>query len=638
MKKIGITFYLFFLFVASLTAQKDIEARLVFKENVDFQFTDEWQYLTTDIYLFNGSKFNNVINQVIETKRWRKDNEIQTLFISATIKDVNLTGTKKDIVYPLYNFQIKEEKNKELKTSASDNMEVIRVIDKLPLSSSVNYIDATIDIETVTRNLKKELFNMAADQLLNVSTIENPTEAILSLVGEIGKFIVSNTQNTDYKFSSTIRLYEDHNFDMKLHSMRVYVFIPSNTRSVYFNTKKMSKFVKSSPESHLDRTQIEDLINHSQYPYLVVVNYKSLYSLDVITGDEINLEIIEKRNVKVENAKNLGLIKDEPYRQEKYFIEFLEVFNQLKNSLNLYKLNYEIRNTDAITINLFTIIQDFGNLKRTYQQRLTRFKDNPTFQKLFKSEYESIYGNAELYLEKDANLKNCKEIVDLLWDLRGKKVHNFSPDQMETYLRVLHSIKLPDSEFLSKSVEGQTLMKWIDNIENRLFSQIYQAQINRLKTTPANPETIELRNELRNKVKATNCKLCRNKAIDAISDYNHRYEEYKISLLVDKKDSLIHAAGNKIFDFFIKKDCINKGLEDKEMSASIGSGKEFLRIKHDELVTKLDKLEKLISEQPRFKKESEINDYMNRIQTLLDELSEGYKNICKRYNELCNCE
>ncbi|HUX54765.1 MAG TPA: hypothetical protein VMV56_10145, partial [Williamwhitmania sp.] len=39
-------------------AQMDIKTNLVFSDTVKTPFSNQWQYLSTDIYLFNGHTFN----------------------------------------------------------------------------------------------------------------------------------------------------------------------------------------------------------------------------------------------------------------------------------------------------------------------------------------------------------------------------------------------------------------------------------------------------------------------------------------------------------------------------------------------------------------------------------------------------
>ena len=52
------------LFSRIAFAQHDIEPKLIFSDTSSFVFTGEWQYLSTEIYLFNGEKFSNLINEI----------------------------------------------------------------------------------------------------------------------------------------------------------------------------------------------------------------------------------------------------------------------------------------------------------------------------------------------------------------------------------------------------------------------------------------------------------------------------------------------------------------------------------------------------------------------------------------------
>ena len=45
-------------------AQTNIEPYLLYSDTVTFPFTSEWQYLSTDIFLFNPDKFGDVINEL----------------------------------------------------------------------------------------------------------------------------------------------------------------------------------------------------------------------------------------------------------------------------------------------------------------------------------------------------------------------------------------------------------------------------------------------------------------------------------------------------------------------------------------------------------------------------------------------
>ncbi len=634
-KQLIFSIYFIAITILPTQAQETIEARLEFTQKVPFEFTDEWQYLTTDIYLFNGETFTKVINELGDKRRRRRrdDEYFEYLLITAKIKDVKLLGND-EIVYPIFNFHI-DNSGRDYKTFVSNNLEVIRVIDKLPLTSEEDNIEAEIRTEAITNNQSGQVMQMIASQLVNISNITNPTNAVLSLVGEFGKFIECNTGRKEYKFNSTIRLYEGHNFNMRLHSVRIYSLVPSKSDDLNIPVEKLQQLLETEDNMEINRRRLNDLINFDQYPYLIIVNYKSLYKLDVITGDEITQEVIEKRKTKIEKAYRLGLIRDEPYRQEKYFIEFLQKFNEMKSSINLYKLNNEIRNTDAIPKNLFAIIQNFRRLKSTYNLRLKTFKHNPTFQRLFKSEYDAIFANAQLYLEGDANLKNSKEFVNTIFELEQQNIASLNAPEREAHLKKLYTIDLPNKEFLSSSIEGQTITKLISQLETKQYYDIYERDINKLRNTKANDVTIEQRNQLMNKIKTTNCEFCREKALTVINDFNKRYEKYLIEKQKHKRDSLLRAADEKLFLFFKKEDIVSKNLEKEESDDLLGSGKDRFLAKHKDLIAKTKRLETMIGEKPEFEKLSDLHEYMSTIENLVESIAAGYASICQIYPQLC---
>ena len=214
-------YILFISFILTFTtysfAQNDLETVLRFADTTNFNFSGEWQYLSSDIYLFNPNKFSNLINELpinTETKkgkRKRKKSKIQEevieyLFISAKLKDVKFFGNN-EITYPLYNFQINKDPENKYQTFISDNIDHIRIIDNLPLYAAGDYIDAEVNVKAITNNDGDQILNLIAKQLQNISKIATPTEAIMSLIGEFGKFMESSTRKKEYKLLKYYQLY-----------------------------------------------------------------------------------------------------------------------------------------------------------------------------------------------------------------------------------------------------------------------------------------------------------------------------------------------------------------------------------------------------------------------------------------------
>ncbi|MDX5436147.1 MAG: hypothetical protein LPK03_03085, partial [Pontibacter sp.] len=542
-------------------AQRNIETRLGYSYNDDFQFSDEWQYLSTDIYLFNGNRFTRVLNELETGSRKPKKkygNVLEYLMITAQLKNMKVFGND-DIVYPLYNFAIDQSKN-DYKAQVSDHQEVVRIIDKMPLGSASNSIDAVINAKAITNGQSDQVFNLVANQLMNISKLTSPTGAVLSLVGEFGSLLSARASRKEYKFSSTIRLYEGQDFDTRLHSVRIYVFVPSDVKKVDIKTVKLTDYLEKHPNK-LDRRQLEEMTGYKDYPFMVVANYKSLYKMDVLTGDEVTLDLIEKRKQKIQAAYEKQLINDETFRQEKLFVEYLRVFADMKHNLNTYRLNYRNNSPEINAKNLFSIVQEYKRLRGTFDAREKEFAKNSTYQNIFRSEYESILNNADLYLEADHNLKNGKLLVNTLRELENDPKSWNSPEKREAALARLYAIELPKASYLSASVEGEAIVRLTAKLEEQQYNEVFQKDVQRLSGAEASDETLPQRNALLEKTTSSKCQTCREKVREAITDYNKRYDSFKLKQALQKKEGLNQTAEATVFKYLKHQLCIENNLQ-----------------------------------------------------------------------------
>ena len=618
-------------------AQPGIEARLGYSYNDKFNFTDEWQYLSTDIYLFNGTKFTRVINELSTGAGRNKKNykqELEYLLITAQLKNLKLFGNE-NIVYPLYNFYVKTDK-KELTTRVSDNIDVIRVIDKMPLSSTGKSIDATIEAKAIANNANEQVFSLVALQLQNLAKLASPSTALLSLVGEFGKLLGTSSHKTEYKFSSTIRLYEGQNFDTRLHSVRLYALVPPDVKNVTFKTAKANELLANSPNG-LDRRRLETAFDYGDYPYLVVANYKSLYKTDVLSGNEINTELIEKRKQKINNAHDAGLVNDETYKQEMYFIEFLRTFADLKQSLNDYQLNYKNNISEINSKSLFSVIQHYKTLKTIHRGREREFAKNTTYQNIFRPEYAGIVSNAELYLDGDHNLKNSKDLVLTLLELEEGK-NTPSVGKRETYLAKLHSVDLPGRDFLSATIEGEAITRFIAELERTQYAEVFEKEVSRLQQTEANDETLNWRNSLTEKAGVTKCSLCRERVKTTVTDYDKRYEAYQIKLTLAKKAALLSAAEKKSLEYLKKKYCLETNMKEKYTAENLPPHIAQLAARNEELTQQVEQLNLLGKTPPDEKRLDALQEYNAKIEQELKTLDEAYNTICNAEKNLCACE
>ncbi|WP_162428661.1 hypothetical protein [Pontibacter pudoricolor] len=633
--------FLFFLLISQqVLAQKNIETRLGYSYTDQFEFSDEWQYLSTDIYLFNGSKFTRVLNELesgVKRPKKRYRNKLEYLLITAQLKNMKLFGND-EIVYPLYNFYVDQEKD-NYKTQVSDNLEVVRIIDKMPLSSTQNNIDATINAKAITNDGGDEVFGMVAKQLVNLSKLTTPTGAVLSLVGEFGSLLSSRTSKREYRFSSTIRLYEGQDFDTRLHSVKVYVFVPGEVKTVTIKSARLADYLAKNPNK-LERRMLEEMTNYKDYPYMVIANYKSLYKMDVLTGDEVTLDLIEKRKQKIQNAYEQQLVNDETFRQEKLFVEFLRVFAEMKQQLNIYRLNYRNNSPEINARNLFAIIQEYKRLKATMDAREAEFKTNSTYKNIFKTEYQSILTNADLYLEADHNLKSGKLLVNTLRELENDPSNYNTPEKREKALAKLYAVELPRPDLLSASVEGEAIVRLKAKLEELQYASVFEKDVKKLDDTPASDETIVVRNALQDKVNASNCLSCRDKVRDAVTAYNKRYESYKLREAVHDMTKLRNEAEQQVFTYLRKQLCFENNLQATAVATTDkGMDSYYARIKEksDAFSVSIKNLDTLAKQQPEISQLQKVQDYTKQLQRLLQEAKQNYTTLCSIDSKLCEC-
>ena len=270
MKKLLVAALLIFA-ASSGYAQRDIITKLCFADSVKYPFSSEWQYLSTDIYLLNGDRFSKLINEINfenpKSKGWFKrgidEEKLEYLFITAQLKDVKFFGDK-DIAYPIYNFQINRDKDNKYQTFVSDKIDKIRIIDNLPLYSASDKIDADIKVRAITTNQRDQMVSLVATQLQNISKIPTPTAAVFSLLREFGNFLEANSKRKEYRFSTTIRLFEQKNFDTRLHSIKIYALNTENSRPILLNTEVLKAFIDTSANPDITRESLVQMLGYKQ--------------------------------------------------------------------------------------------------------------------------------------------------------------------------------------------------------------------------------------------------------------------------------------------------------------------------------------------------------------------------------------
>ena len=144
------------------SAQCIITANAEFRKNIKFDFNSEWHYLTTELYLCNAHQFSPMLSDMFNpTKKKKKPDDIQNIFISAKIDGTSLSG----ITYPIYNFTVDNSQN-DMRTFTAADYEAVTIIDNLPLSSVTNgKIDAAINVDIITGGNSGLLYDFVLERM-----------------------------------------------------------------------------------------------------------------------------------------------------------------------------------------------------------------------------------------------------------------------------------------------------------------------------------------------------------------------------------------------------------------------------------------------------------------------------------------
>ncbi len=361
----------------------------------------------------------------------------------------------------------------------------------------------------------------------------------------MGSFIESNSKKKEYKFSSTIRLFEQKNFDTRLHSLKVYALVSHNSPPIRLNDQSLQRFLDTCTSTELTRPMLEKLIGYQLYPLIVVANYKSLYRMQSISGDEITFANIDRRKLTIENNYRNKLISEETYRQEKDFIDFLTVFASFKSKLELYTLNARMGNADAAMNALGVTIQHYNSILDEYQRIQFKYKDNATFQNIFKSEYTSIVDFAAFYFEGDHSLRAAKQMVATMRKLNTDGIPK-AVKEKEDALSNLRFIDNLTADFRQRAKEGQYINTLIKDLEANILGQNFSHDITALASYPATTDRAEPLIQLRERAANTYCVLCKQEALTAIKEYGDRLEAYHKEVAKQRLDSTIRMAEPKL--------------------------------------------------------------------------------------------
>jgi len=613
------------------SAQDVLTVNPEFKKVSGYEFNKEWHYLTSELFLFNGSKFQPLINELYASVPKKAKAALpspENILITARIDGTALGK----LSYPIFNFNITTA-NGQMHTTAMDSYEAIRIMDNLPLSSLSNgKIDCNINVDLITKDKPNKVFEFVASQLQQISTwTTTPLSAAKTLVGELGNLISSKAGNKEYKFNSTIRLYEEEDFSKRVASISVYSFIPSKVHAANIDSADVSKYVDSYENPKLDRTRLNSLIQCEKYPFMVIVNYKSKYVSEPVIGDQTTTETVDARMAKVKKAYESGLLSSDIYTQELKLVEYLYAFVTLKSSINNYMLNYKNKITDDFRMQYTQIYDNYLQLRAILSGRKVEFAKNPIFNNEFLPTYTSILTNADVYLDADNNLRNIKNIAKLMTE-PASKTSAFDAERNEQALATLHSVEFPTDHPEFNNITD--LFSMIQKVENEQYQKVFKQKVTKLKVMLPSPEATAYCETLKTEMNSTYCRSCRENVNQAINDYLQRLDNENLRIAQQRLENTKANAKDQIFSILQKEKLIRRHFE-QDYGDTLPEDVEYIHEDYLKLKSNREKLQSVIKKDYSDQNTTQLNLISDNIEYEAQDLAKILENICKKMPELC---
>lgn len=467
---------------------------------VKFNFTEDWQYLSTDLYFFNGQNTNNLLDILWQNDK-KKRKTIQSVLITSKLNDKPFNG----ITYPLYNFIC----DKDAKLNIINTKEKISIIDNLPISLLENdKIDSEISMHVVTQENRNQIFEFALKQLKDFPKLTTPLSAAKTLVSELGNFISSRDAGKEYVFNSTIMLYEGENSEYKkIHSAYAYIFYPSNIEKPICDEKtslKFKNYIENAEKINFDT--LSKIFDYN-FPYIVSVNYKSQYVSPKINFDKISEKEIFKRELAIEDMN----LSENIVKNESKLNKYLNYYLQISSLAKKFSSNYNNSNKNTKTNMAVEALNTFLNIKKNSQKQ----PSDPIFKTCFIKQYNNVDNEIVKNINTDNDLKHIYYISQLI-----EKYNNNLPEDndYETDLETIYTYFPPENS------TPNSIKKLTEKIEQKIFELDFAEN---LKTLDQENNALVYQ-EIISDTTHTSCISCKTKAKEIIENYevNNRIKNY----------------------------------------------------------------------------------------------------------------
>ncbi len=440
------------------------------------QFSPEYHYNSVAVYLLNEDKTLELFKPEHLTKEQRKQTGVRNFDILESLYfSLQLPNPKQEddmIDFPLYAFDIHNSKSFQVPRNQG------KIIDRIT-DEELNGrgLEAKAKIEAIKKNQLLEVayqISSSINKILGDKIFHNP--GISGVMRKAQSFFEDKYRGEIVSEFTIPILPGNEDFEYRLHSASIY--------QVKWDFQPLVKTFKGNMWSDLanqktvTEAQLKDRPSRSsrfnKHPYLVVLRYKSAYSLP--EAHKLNVEIsqqyLDKRLYNLQEFRKDG----HQYQAEEGFLSLLREAIDLKRNCENYTRTRDKGQADDELI--IHIAQQHYELQSAYKKEVKRLENTPEQAAYFKDNYEVTYYKffklIDNILFQDQQLKEIGQVPSYLATLSKTDLKRITPTALYGYLKELETYRRIASNITQ--IEGDLFYKireQISQIEANFQPQIF---------------------------------------------------------------------------------------------------------------------------------------------------------------------
>ncbi|MEM6316868.1 MAG: hypothetical protein AAF960_04320 [Bacteroidota bacterium] len=439
------------------------------------QFSPEYHYNSVAVYLLNEDRLLDLFDPENLTKEERKLTGVRNFDVLESIYfSLELPNPRKEddiIHFPLYAFDIHNSKSFQVPRNQG------KILDRIT-DEELNGIglEAKAKIEAIKKNQLLEVayqISSSVNKILGDRIFHNP--GISGVMRKAQEFFEDKYRGKIVSEFTVPILPGNADFEYRLHSASIY--------QVKWDFQEKLRLYKGSIWSDLvDRAEVTEeqlkdrpsrLIRYNKHPYLVVVRYKSAYSLP--EAHKLNVKIdqpyLDKRLYNLTEFRKNG----NQYKAEEAFLAILRDAIDLQRNCENYIRGKQ--KGDLENELLMQIAQQNFELLNAYKKEVARNQGDEERKKYFEDNYTVTYYKFFKLLDnilfQDPQLKEIGKIPNLVETLYQKDLERTSPQELYSYLKQLETYRKTASQVAP--IEGDLFYKTRE-VANRIET-IFQSQV-----------------------------------------------------------------------------------------------------------------------------------------------------------------